>query len=108
MRTHRVVGLLVVVAALAVAGCESTNKGKIEGTKWSSNAVSIHGQKLSSGKCELEFYKDGTVEFSATDPFGRRQVFKGRYSFGMGDIVVLGMDKRVAAVKTHTERVRAI
>jgi hypothetical protein len=105
MRTNRVIGLLVVVAALAVVGCESTNKGKIEGTKWSSNAVSIHGQKLGSGKCELEFYKDGTMDFSATDPNGYRKVFPGRYSLSLGDLVVITFDQEVAGMKTHTERV---
>ena len=105
MRTNRVVGLLVVVAALAVVGCESTNKGKIEGTKWSSNAVSIHGQKLGSGKCELEFYKDGTMDFMVTDPNGNRKLFSGRYSLSLGDLVVITFNQEVAGMKTHTERV---
>jgi hypothetical protein len=105
MRRNRVVGLLVVVAALAIAGCESTNKGKIEGTKWTSNAVTIHGQKLSSGKCELEFYKDGAMDFTATDPNGYRKVFTGRYALTVGDLVVITFDQEVAGMKTHTERV---
>jgi uncharacterized protein (TIGR03066 family) len=105
MRTNRVVGLVVVVAALAVAGCESSNKGKIEGTKWSSNAVTIHGQKLSSGKCELEFYKDGTMDLTATDPNGYRKVFTGRYSLSISDLVVITFNQEVAGMKTHTERV---
>jgi hypothetical protein len=105
MRARRLVGLAVVVVALAVAGCESSNKGKIEGTKWSSNEGTIRGQKLSSGKITLEFYKDGKLDFSGTDPYGNRKVFTGHYTFGMGDIVVLNMDQELAGMKTHAERV---
>jgi hypothetical protein len=105
MRTNRVVGLFVVVAALAVAGCESSNKGKIEGTKWSSNAVTIHGQKIGSGKCELEFYKDGTMDLLVTDPNGNRHLFSGRYSLSLGDLVVITFNQEVAGMKTHTERI---
>ena len=105
MRGKVVVGLLVVAVALAAVGCDSTNKGKIEGTKWSSNEGTIRGQKLSSGKLVLEFYKDGTLDFSGTDPYGNRKVFSGKYTFGMGDIVVMTFDQELAGMKTHAERV---
>jgi hypothetical protein len=105
MRTKSVVGVLVAAAALCMAGCESTNKGKLEGTKWSSNEGNIRGQKLSSGKLELEFYKDGTMDFVGADNTGIRRVYPGRYSYGIGDIVVLEFDKELAGLKKHAERV---
>jgi hypothetical protein len=105
MRAKQLVGLIVVAAALAAAGCQSENKGKIEGTKWSSNAGTIKGQQLSSGKLELEFYKDGTMEFSGKDLAGRYKVITGRYSLGTGYVVVLKLDQELAGMKTHAERV---
>jgi hypothetical protein len=105
MRGKTVVGMLVVAVALAAVGCDSTNKGKIEGTKWSSNEGTIHGQKLSSGKITLEFYKDGTLDFAGTDPYGNRKVFAGKYTFGMGSMVVMTFDQELAGMKTHAESI---
>src|SRR5260370_20613609 len=103
MRGKAVVGLLIVALALAAVGCDPTNKGKIEGTKWSSNEGTIRGQKLSSGKIVLEFFKGGNMSFSGTDPKGNYKVYSGRYTFGMGSIVVLDFDQELAGRTTHTE-----
>ena len=106
MRGKSLIGLLIVAAALAATGCESANKGKIEGTKWTSNEGTIRGQKLAAGKVEVEFYKDGAMDFTAPDPRGGSKVYPGRYMFGAGDVVVMTFEQELAGMKTHAERVK--
>ena len=43
MTRQLVCGLLVLGAALCAAGCSSSNRGKIEGTKWTSLAADVKG-----------------------------------------------------------------
>src|SRR5260370_35341866 len=102
MRGKAVVGLLIVALALAAVGCDPTNKGKIEGTKWSSNEGTIRGQKLSSGKIVLEFFKGGNMSFSGPDPKGNYKLYSGRYPFAMGTIVVLDFAQQLPGRTTHT------
>ncbi len=106
MRTKTVVvSCFVLVVALGVTGCESNNKGKIEGTKWSSNPGSFQGVKMTSGQIKLEFSKDGDIEWSGTDIRGFHRVLTGRYTLGMGDIVVIDLDQEFAGRKTHAESI---
>jgi uncharacterized protein (TIGR03066 family) len=105
MRTKTVVSVCVVAVALLGAGCDSDNKGKIEGTKWSSNAGTIKGQQLTSGQIVMEFFKDGTMELSVTDRSGNRKAYPGNYTLGIGDIVVFNLDKELAGMKTHAEHI---
>ena len=39
----------------------SANKGKIEGTKWSSVEATVKGTKIAAGLLKLEFGKDGKL-----------------------------------------------
>jgi hypothetical protein len=95
-----------VAVALLGAGCDSENKGKIEGTKWSSNAGTIKGQQLSAGQIVLEFNKDGSMELSVTDQTGNnRKAYPGNYTLGIGDIVVFHLDKELSGMKTHAEHI---
>ncbi len=105
MRTKTAVGFFVLVVALGVTGCESNNKGKIEGTKWSSNPGTFSGVKLASGQILLEFSKDGEVKWSGTDIDGVQLVFTGRYTLGMGDIVVIDLDEELGGSLTHAESI---
>jgi hypothetical protein len=61
---------------------QSSNKGKIEGTKWSSEAGSINGRAQAPGAFRLEFGKDGSLVGQM--PAGP---FKGTYSLEEGDWV---------------------
>jgi hypothetical protein len=96
--------ILICCCALTVtfAGCSSKNKGKIEGTKWSSHATTIKGQSLPAGFLKLEFGKDGSLVYQA-GPL----TFRGKYSLGMGDKVTLKFDKELGNTgsKTHVESV---
>ncbi len=105
MRTKTVVSVCVVAVALLGAGCDSDNKGKIEGTKWSSNAGTIKGQQLSSGQIVLEFFKDGTMELSVSDRSGNRKGYSGNYTLEVGDIVIFNLDKELSGMKTHAEHI---
>jgi hypothetical protein len=95
------VRLLIVLVPLALAGCyESNNKGKLESTRWRSDADSFKGQKLPAGFLKLHFKADGTLVFRAGP-----QEIKGTYSYGAGDLVTLNLDREVAGRKSHTERI---
>lgn len=82
---------LVVAACLLVGLCivplvaaegDSNNKGKIEGTKWSSQATKFQEKDAPAGTLKLEFGKDNSLVFTAG-----RGVFKGTYSLGAGNKV---------------------
>ena len=78
----------LVVACLLVfaAGC-SSNKGKIEGTKWSCQAGTIDGNAIPAGMMKLEFSTDGKLVFDTTVT-----KFDGTYSLGLGEYVTLNFD----------------
>ena len=95
------VRLLIVVALVFTAGCESSNKGKIEGTKWCSIPGSVRGQYLKEGFLKLEFRSDGTMDYRT--PKGN---FSGTYSLGPGDTVVFNLDRELAGMKNHAEHIK--
>src|SRR5206468_2705913 len=78
----------------------SNNKGKIEGTKWSSVETEVKGVKLPAGSLKLEFAKDGKLVYQA-GPVS----FTGKYSLGEGDKVTFHLDKELAGKKEHIEDV---
>jgi hypothetical protein len=81
-------------------GCASENKGKLEGTKWSSQAVTIKGKTVPAGFLALEFSTDGHVRYIVGG-----QTFSGTYSLGMGSNVTLSFDQELAGRKTHTQKI---
>jgi hypothetical protein len=99
MRPAGTLRLVLLAALLLAAGC-SSNKGKIEGTKWSSQAANVKGQALPAGALTLEFGSDGSLVYKAGP-----QTFKGTYSLGMGDNVTLKLDQELAGRKNHVEKV---
>jgi hypothetical protein len=96
--------LLVVVPAvlllLPLAGCSSNNLGKIEGTKWTSEAGIVKGQKVPAGALRLEFAKDGKMSYQVA---GR--TFKGTYAVSYGDYVTFNFEQPLQGRNTHSERV---
>jgi hypothetical protein len=99
MRPAGTLRLVLLAALLLAAGC-SSNKGKIEGTKWSSQDANVKGQALPAGALTLEFGSDGSLVYKAGP-----QTFKGTYSLGMGDNVTLKLDQELAGRKNHVEKV---
>src|SRR5438132_873310 len=99
MRKLPLVRLVVLFVVLFAVGC-SNNKGKIEGTKWTSQAATIKGQAVPAGMMQLEFKTDGTMTYTIMG-----QPLTGRYSLSSGDYVTLNMDKPLANSKTHREKV---
>jgi hypothetical protein len=91
---------LSLVAVLALAtGC-SSNKGKIEGTKWTSQAATVKGKPVTTGFVQLEFTKDGKVTLKRdTD------TFTGSYSLGMSSTVTLHLDQELSGSKIHAEKI---
>jgi hypothetical protein len=79
---------------------KSDNKGKIEGTKWSSLAATVRGQTVPAGTLKLEFAKDGKLVYNT--PLG---TFNGTYELGAGPKVTLKLDKELAGSKKHEETV---
>ncbi|WP_029631643.1 hypothetical protein [Zavarzinella formosa] len=80
----------MIAAVLLVAGCSSNNKGKIEGTKWTSQVSSGNARMIPAGFLTLEFKADG--KFTKTTPDGN---ITGRYDLGSGDTVMLSLDQPV-------------
>jgi hypothetical protein len=81
---------------------DSNNKGKIEGTKWSSVEGTVKGVKLAAGTLKLEFSKDGKMAY---DILILAKRLTGTYTLGGGDKVILNLDEQLAASKTHEESV---
>src|SRR5262249_10068653 len=100
MRYRLVLRLLPLLVLLPLCGCRSNNRGKIEGTKWRSQAGPVRGQNLPAGALRLEFGVDGKLVYGG---FGK--TFTGTYSFGMGDYVTLNLDQELAGSRTHSEKI---
>src|SRR6516162_8134504 len=90
----------LIAAVLFVTGCSSNNKGKIEGTKWSSNATNVKGAPVPAGMLRLEFATDGKLTYSAGPT-----TLTGTYSLGGGDTVTFHLDQEVQGRKTHAEKI---
>jgi hypothetical protein len=99
MRPVSALHLVVATLILVSAGC-SSNKGKIEGTKWSSQAAVVKGVNAPAGLLKLDFGKDGSLIYTAGP-----QRFTGKYSLGMGSNVTLNLDQELAGRKVHVEKV---
>jgi hypothetical protein len=82
-------------------GC-SSNKGKIEGTKWSSLPGTVKGQNLPEGVLGLEFGADKKLVYTVG-----LQRFTGTYSLGMGSNVTLHLEQELPGTgrKDHVEKV---
>jgi hypothetical protein len=102
MRPAFILRVACAATLLFAAGCSSSNKGKIEGTKWTSLAATVKGKALPDGFSELHFGPDGhSVVYKAgsSDPYG------GSYSLGMGSAVTLTLDRELEGRKIHVEKI---
>ena len=100
MRSRTVPYLVLLVLALPAVGCSSNNKGKIEGTSWTSQAATVKGKPLPAGVLQLEFYGDGKLVYRAGP-----QTMTGKYSLGWGDYITMNLDQELAGRKTHRQKV---
>lgn len=100
----RCLGAIAVIALVGFAPVPpeaSKNKGKIEGTKWSSIASKIKGMDLPAGVLKLDFSKDGKLVYEAGPV-----KFTGTYTLGKGAQVTFVLDRDLGGKgKTHTEKV---
>jgi hypothetical protein len=103
MRRAAALRLALTAAVLCLTGCSSSNKGKIEGTKWSSLESTIKGQKIPAGTLRLDFGANNSLVYDTA--MGK---FTGTYSLGMGDRVTLKLDRELAGFKNHVERVSIV
>ena len=83
-----------ILPLMMLGALPSNNKGKIEGTKWSSIGKTINGNFIPAGSLKLEFGKDGSLNY-----FAGPKVFKGTYSLGKGDKVTLKLTEPLAGRK---------
>lgn len=90
---------LVMVLALTL-GCSSNNKGKIEGTKWQSELGVVKNNQIPAGFIALEFTADGNLVYAAGP-----DVYRGTYSFGMGNYVTFKLDRELAGRKVHAQKI---
>jgi uncharacterized protein (TIGR03066 family) len=108
MRPLHILRPVLLVAVVCVLGAAdaakdktaSNNKGKIEGTRWSSLAANIKGNVIPAGRQQLDFGKDGSLVYSA-GPL----TFKGTYELGAGDKVTFKFTQALFGKKEHIETI---
>src|SRR5438034_6012244 len=81
-------------------GCASKNAGKIEGTRWKSDATTMFGKQIPAGAITFDFKKDGT--FKGT--LGGQSV-TGTYTLEFGSLVTLHCDQTLPTGSSQTQRV---
>ncbi len=100
MRPSHALHLACIAALLLACGCSSSNKGKIEGTKWSSKAATVQGKAAAPGLMQLDFQADGKLVMKVAN-----QNYSGTYSLGMGPTVTLNLDQEFNGRKSHAEKI---
>jgi hypothetical protein len=99
MRRAPLLGLFVLLSMVCAAGC-SNNKGKIEGTRWRSDAGTVLGRYCPFGYLQLDFNADGTLVYYA----GPR-TFRGKYVLKPGNTVTFDLDQPLAGRNSHDETI---
>jgi len=99
MRCAKMLQATLLITLLCSTGC-SSNKGKIEGTKWTSLAATVKGLQVPEGSLGLDFGADKKLVYKIPG-----QTITGTYSLGMGDNVTLNLDQELAGRKAHVEKV---
>jgi hypothetical protein len=99
VRSIRLLQGTLCLALVFTLGC-SSNKGKIEGTKWVNVASNLKGQPVPEGLITLEFGSDKKLLFKAGF-----QTLTGTYSLGMGNNVTFNLDQEHQGRKNHLEKI---
>jgi hypothetical protein len=76
----------------------SNNRGKIEGTEWTSLRGFVKGQDVPAGTLRLEFDRDGGMTYHT--PLGE---FRGTYALERGDSVVWTFTMELGGSKRHSQ-----
>jgi hypothetical protein len=100
MRLAGILRLVFVVTIAFTIGCSSSNKGKIEGTRWSCVASTVKGNQVPAGAIELEFGINGTLTMRAGP-----ETYQGHYSLGFGNSVTFNLNRELQGNKTHVEQI---
>ncbi len=103
MRNTNALGMIVITLALLATGCDSKNKGKIEGTHWTSNSIQVSGKTFPAGALMLYFANDGNLIYTIGG-----EAHPGKYTLGMGETVKLNMDQPLGGKTDHSETVTIV
>jgi hypothetical protein len=90
----------VLLLFAASAGCESTNKGKIEGTQWTSLSGEVKGISVHADQFFLSFRQDGTLSFRVNG-----QQYTGKYTLSWGDRVNMHLDRALPNGTEFTDQI---
>ena len=92
---------LLPMILIGVVGCSSSNKGKIEGTRWiNTEGKDKEGRSLPPGELRLEFGSDGSLTSKNHD-----ETLTGKYTLGMGDRVTFHFTKEISGSKSHVVKI---
>jgi uncharacterized lipoprotein NlpE involved in copper resistance len=96
----RIPCLVAVAVSLAAVGCESNNKGKLEGTKWSASLKEVPGATMS-----LEFAADGNLRM-VIQAAGKSKTITGKWRLSFGDYVdMTDLSEALANSTNHHEKI---
>lgn len=112
MRPARVLLFLFPLCLPLLTGCVvSENEGKLEGTRWSSEAGTMQvnnpatpgiKQKVfvRAGFMELDFQKDGTLFYIINN-----KLYRGKYSLNAGQTVTIKLEEKLSGRYEHAEKI---
>jgi hypothetical protein len=92
--------LPIVLVVLVAVGC-SSNKGKLEGTRWTSEEITVRGHRQLAGYRTLEFKDDGTMVYQLKG----QPTVTSRWSLSPGSNVVFRFEEPLGGRKVHTEKI---
>jgi hypothetical protein len=95
--------MLLLGSMFLASGCgltESKNKGKLEGTRWTSEKTSYMGREVPAGHLKLYFGLSDKLTYRVGS-----DAYTGKYAYAPGQIVVFELDRELGGSKKHSERI---